>query len=287
MVLTIIDRFSKYAHFIPLGHPYTASSVAKAFFDNIVRLHGVHSSMVSDQDPAFTSSFWTELFCLTSVKLRLSSTFHLQSNGQMEVVNPVLGMYLQCLSCDRPKDWLSLLPWTEFCYNSFQTTLRATPFRMVYGRDPPTLLTYEQGTAKVCAVDQQLLDRDEFWADIKERLLQAQSVMKERYDDLHRDLEFHLGDWVWFHLQHKQAASLAVSSNTKLSPRFFGPYKVMERIGAVAYCWSFPPMPASITSSTSPPWTSAMATLQPHLFLCRTSSVSVSFQHQRRSNTLI
>jgi len=62
VVLTVVDRFSKYAHFIALGHPYTATSVARAFFDQIVRLHGISCSIVSDRDPLFTSSFWKELF---------------------------------------------------------------------------------------------------------------------------------------------------------------------------------------------------------------------------------
>ena len=76
VVLTIVDRFSKYSHFIPLSHPYTANSVARAFFDNIVRLHDIPCSIVSDRDPVFTSNFWTELFRLTGVKLHMSSTFH-------------------------------------------------------------------------------------------------------------------------------------------------------------------------------------------------------------------
>jgi len=62
VVLTVVDRFSKYVHFIALGHPYTATSVARAFFDQIVRLHGIPCSIVSDRDPVFTSSFWKELF---------------------------------------------------------------------------------------------------------------------------------------------------------------------------------------------------------------------------------
>ena len=67
VILTVVDRFSKYAHFIALGHPYTAISVARVFFDNIVRLHGVPCSIVSDRDPVFTSAFWTELFNLAGV----------------------------------------------------------------------------------------------------------------------------------------------------------------------------------------------------------------------------
>ncbi|KAF0921687.1 hypothetical protein E2562_030991 [Oryza meyeriana var. granulata] len=58
VILTVVDCFSKYYHFIPLSHPYTAESVAQAFFADIVRLHGVPQSMVSDRDPVFTSTFW-------------------------------------------------------------------------------------------------------------------------------------------------------------------------------------------------------------------------------------
>lgn len=100
VVLTVVDRFSKYAHFVALGQPYTASFVARVFFDNIGRLRGIPSSIVSDRDPVFTSSFWSELFRLASSKLHLSSTFHPQSDGQTEVVNRVIGMYLCCLSGD-------------------------------------------------------------------------------------------------------------------------------------------------------------------------------------------
>jgi transposase InsO family protein len=81
VILTIVDRFSKYAHFMPIGHPYTTTSVAKVFFDAIVRLHEIPESIVSDRDPVFTSKFWTELFTLLGVKLQLSSAFHPQTNG--------------------------------------------------------------------------------------------------------------------------------------------------------------------------------------------------------------
>jgi hypothetical protein len=121
------------AHFISLGHPYMALTVAKAFFDAIVRLHGLPCSIVSDRDPVFTSSLWTELFSLAGVKLRLSSAFRPQTDGQSEVTNRILGVYLRCLAGDRPCNWLRWLPWTEYCYNtSYQTSLQTSPFHVVY-----------------------------------------------------------------------------------------------------------------------------------------------------------
>jgi hypothetical protein len=76
VILMVVDRFLKYAHFIVLGHPYTTTSVARAFFNDIVRLHGIPSSIVSDRDPVFTSKFWTELFMMAGVKLNLLSAFY-------------------------------------------------------------------------------------------------------------------------------------------------------------------------------------------------------------------
>lgn len=76
VILTVVDRFSKYAHFIALSHPYSAASVARAFFEGIVRLHGFPTSIVSDRDPVFTNHMWRDLFKMAGVKLRLSTAFH-------------------------------------------------------------------------------------------------------------------------------------------------------------------------------------------------------------------
>jgi hypothetical protein len=154
VILTVVDRFSKMAHFIPLSHPYSASSVAKAFFDSIVRLHRIPCSIISDCDPVFTSRFWEELFQLAGVNLLLSSAFHPQIDSQLEVTNRIIDMYLCCLTGDRPRSWLQWLPWAEYCYNmAFQSALKTTPFNVFYRRDPPILLKYDVGLSSVAAVN--------------------------------------------------------------------------------------------------------------------------------------
>jgi hypothetical protein len=110
VILIVVDRLPKAAHFIPLGHPYTATSVARAFFEEVVRLHGFPTSIVSDRDPVFTSTMWREIFRLSGTKLHTSSVFHPQSDGQSEAANKVIVMYLRCLTGDRPKQWLRWLP---------------------------------------------------------------------------------------------------------------------------------------------------------------------------------
>jgi hypothetical protein len=174
VILTVVDRFSRYCHFIPLAHPYTAESVAQAFFAEVVRLHGVPQSIVSDCDLVFTSAFWTELMALTGTKLFRSSTFHPQTDGQSEAANRVIAMYLRCFTGDRPRQWLRWLPWAEYTYNTaYQSSLRETPFRVVYGRDPPTIRSYEPVDARVLAVAQEMEDRAAFLDDVRYHLHQA------------------------------------------------------------------------------------------------------------------
>jgi hypothetical protein len=241
VILTVVDRFSKHAHFIALSHPYTAASVAKAFFKAIVRLHGFPRSIVSDRDPVFTGNVWKDLFKRAGVQLRMSTAFHPQTDGQSEIVNKTIAMYLRCITGDRPRAWLDWLPWAEYCYNtSYHSALKATPFEVVFGRPPPALLPYTEGSASTDTVDTLLRDRDSFLQDVRERLLQAQEYAKRHYDGRHRALEFAVGDWVLLRLLHRPAQSLVPGRRSKLSPRFAGPYQVLDRIGAVAYRLQLP-----------------------------------------------
>jgi hypothetical protein len=183
VILTVVDRFSKYAHFLTLNHCYSATTVAKSFFDNIIKLHGVPESIMSDHDPVFTSTLWKELFRLTGTKLCTRSAFHPQTDGQSEISNKIITVYLRCLAGDRTQSWLHWLPWTEFYFNSsYQTTLRVTSFEVVYGRTPTPLFPYQTGATWVVAVERQLCDCDEFLTKIKERLLQSQQLMKRSHD---------------------------------------------------------------------------------------------------------
>jgi len=172
VILTIVNRFSKYTHFIPLGHPYTASSIARAFFHDIVRLHGFPDSIVSNRDPVFAGHVWQDLFCQLSVQLRMSMAFHPQTDGQSEAMNKTIAMYLRCLTGDHPHDWLDWLPWAEYCYNTaYHSTLRTLLFTVVYGRAPPELLPYALGVVRTDAVDALLTYHDEFIAKVRAQLL--------------------------------------------------------------------------------------------------------------------
>lgn len=114
VIMVVVDRFTKYAHFVPLRHPFSAATVARAFWDNIIKLHGVPQSIVSDRDRVFTSAMWRGLLEAAGTKLSYSTAYHPQTDGQSERVNQCLEMYLRCAVHDSPKQWRQWLPTTEF-----------------------------------------------------------------------------------------------------------------------------------------------------------------------------
>lgn len=95
-ILVVVDKFSKYGHFIPVHHPYTAMQIAKVFLDNIYKLHGLPKAIISDRDPIFTSTLWRELFRLTDTQLLMSSAYHPQMDGQTERLNQCLEGFSRC-----------------------------------------------------------------------------------------------------------------------------------------------------------------------------------------------
>jgi len=185
-IFVVVARFSKYDHFTPLKHPYTAPQVAQTFFEVIFLLHGIPTSIVCDRDPVFTGIFWRELLHLHGTKFNFSSAYHPQTDGQTEVVNRTIEMYLRCFISSSPRQWAKWLPWVEYCYNTgFHSATKRTPFEIVYGRPPPPLLPYIPGTTRSAAVEEALLSRDQVLLEVRQQLLGAQNRMKQVYDKSH------------------------------------------------------------------------------------------------------
>ncbi|RVW69998.1 Retrovirus-related Pol polyprotein from transposon 17.6 [Vitis vinifera] len=210
-IMVVVDRLTKYAHFVTLKHPFTAVIIAKAFVANV------------------------------GTKLCMSSSYHPQSDGQTEVVNRTLEQYLQCFAGDQPRKWLEWIPWAEFSYNtSTHFSTKMTPFEAVYGIPHPRLLAYVPGTFHVQAVDEYLRDRDAILRELRYNLLLAQDRMKCQADQHRREASFLVGDYVYLKIQPYRQTSMAFRSSMKLAPCFFDPYKVIAKVGPVAYKLALP-----------------------------------------------
>jgi hypothetical protein len=201
-ILVVVDRLTKYAHFLPLHHPYTAVSVAKLFVDQIVRLHGVPLTIISDRDKIFTSHFWKELFKAMGTLLHYSTAYHPQTDGQSERVNQCLEQYLRCAVQDNPKRWCRWIPMAEFWYNSsYHTTLGCSPFKALYKIEPnfgamPNLSVASDSAAHDIALEYQA--QNEL---LRAQLVRAQQRMKSYANRNRVERQFATGEKVLLKLQ--------------------------------------------------------------------------------------
>lgn len=242
VILVVVDRLTKYAHFIALSHPYTAHTVAKAFLDVIYKLHGTPISIVTDRDKVFTSIFWKELFALMGTQLAMSTAYHPQTDGQTERLNRCLEHYLRSMAHTNPKQWLKWLPLAEHWYNTnYHTSLKLTPFQALYGYPPPIFSLGPYLDLPDTDAKQLIQERQRATNTLKDNLVQAQNRMK-LYADRHRqERAFEVGDWVYLKLQPFRQNSLSLRKNVKLASKYFGPYQITEKLGAVAYRLNLPP----------------------------------------------
>lgn len=242
VIMVIVDKLSKYAHFLPLAHPFTALQVAQLYFDQIYRLHGLPKAIISDRDKIFTSTIWQTLFKLSDTALLMSSSYHPQTDGQTERLNQCLETFLRCLVSSCPRKWKDYLPLAEFWYNTtMHSALGRSPFEVLYGHPPRMLGITPETVCDLPDLDAWLKDRASLTQVIQMQLQRAQHRMKQQADKNRSQREFNVGDMVYLKLQPYVQASVAPRSNRKLSFRFYGPFRVLARVGKVAYKLELPP----------------------------------------------
>ena len=239
-IWVIVDRLTKSAHFMAVRMTFTLEEFCRLYIWEIVRLHGVPVSIVSDRDPRFAAQFWKSFQKAMGTQLSMSTAFHPQTDGQSERTIQILEDMLRACVLDLKGSWEEHLPLIEFAYNnSYQASIQMAPYEALYGRPCRLPICWtEVGVSSITGPDL-IRDTSNNVGMIRKRLLTTQSWQKSYADVRQRPLEFKEGDHVFLKVMPKRGV-IRFDKRGKLSPTYIGPIEVLERVGAVAYRLALP-----------------------------------------------
>ncbi|MCO5564532.1 hypothetical protein L7F22_018194 [Adiantum nelumboides] len=247
-IWTIVDRFSKQAHFIPVKKTIKAHQMATLFISQIFKYHGLPTSIVSDRDPRMTSNFWKGLFENLATRLNFSSTYHPQTDGQSEIANLTILDLLKSYvtEVDQRSQWEKYLPLVEYAYNNtVHTSTGKAPFEVIEGRSKSPLLLTVHG--KIFAADEYSRDLKESFQKIKEAISISQQKQKAATNKHRRALAFKENDWVLLKFPKARLRHTSGKNPTghqkyyaKLAKRYYGPFQILKPINEMAYQLKLP-----------------------------------------------
>ena len=197
-VWVIVDRLTKTTHFLPVRMTYSLQRLAQLYVVEIVRLHGVPVSIVSDRDPRFTSRFWESLQAALGTELRFSTAFHPQTNGQSERTIRTLEDMLRACVIEFSGSWDDHLALIEFAYNnSYQASIGMAPYEALYGRPYRTPLCWSE-TGKQQLIGPEIVQQTVAKVEMIRQNLRAAQDRQRSYADLkRRDIEYEPGERVF------------------------------------------------------------------------------------------
>ena len=217
-IWVIIDRMTKSAHFIPVKVSHSAEDYAKLYIREIVKLHGVPLSIILDRGTQFTSHFWKSFQKGLDTKVKLSTTFHPQTDGQAERTIQTLEVMLRACVIDFKSDWDDHYALIEFAYNnSYHSSIGMTPFEALYGRRCRSPVGWFEVGEIALIGPESVYEAIEKVHLIRERLRTAQSRQKSYADVRRRDLEFEVNDWVYLKISPMKGV-MRFGKKRKLSP---------------------------------------------------------------------
>jgi hypothetical protein len=238
-ILVIVDRFTKYAQFLPVHTTINAVSLAVLFHNMVELRFGPPSGIVTDRGSVFTSEFWAQLCQQSGIKRRLSTAFHPQTDGQTERTNQTLEHYLRCFVSENQLNWSQLLNTAMYaCNNAVNATTGKSPFEALHGyhsdfhiRDGDVPI--EGGVPSVEARLQKLRTLRETLA---EHWRNAQESQRAQYNKKRQNMEFKKGDLVGLSTKNIRLKI----PNKKLGPKYIGPFRVLAAVGSHAYRLALP-----------------------------------------------
>ena len=236
----IVNQLTKSAHFFPMKVNFSMDCLVSFYVKEIVRMHGVPVSILFHRDPRFTSRFWHSLQKALSTKLSFSIAFHPQTDGQSKRVIQVLEYLLRACALELKGNWDYYLPIVEFTYNnSFQASIGMAPFEGLYGKRCRSPVCWDDvGERKLLGSELVQLAVEKI-ALIKERLKTAQRRQKRYADNCKKDLEFEVGDHVFLKVSPMKSV-MRFGRKGKPSPRFVGPFEILEKVGTLVYKVALP-----------------------------------------------
>jgi len=220
--------------------------LAKIYISEIVRLHDVPSSIVSDRDPRFTSRFWQTLQEALGTKLRHSSAYHPQTDGQSERTIQSSKDLLRTCMLDYLSNWDEILPLVEFTYNNnYHASIGMVPFEALYGRKGRTPLCWFQD-GETMLIGPELIQQTNGKVKKIQKILKTSLSRQKSYpDQRRRPLEFSTSDHVFLRVTPFTGVGRVIRSK-KLTLKFIEPYQILRRIGPVACELALPPLLANI-----------------------------------------
>ncbi|GJR42577.1 putative reverse transcriptase domain-containing protein [Tanacetum coccineum] len=239
-IWVIVDRLTKSAIFTPIRETDPMDKLARIYLKEVVTRHGIPVSIICDRDPRFASNFWRSLQNALGTNLDMSTAYHPQTDGQSERTIQTLEDMLRACAIDFGKGWVNHLPLVEFSYNnSYHASIKAAPFEALYGRKcrSPVCWT-EVGEAQILGPEL-IQETTEKIIQIKQRMQAARDRQKSYADLKRKPMEFQVGDKVMLKVSPWKGV-VRFGKRGKLNPRYVRPFKVIEKVGEVAYKLDLP-----------------------------------------------